>query len=184
MAARIERGDLLVATASLIDPNFAHTVVLLCEHEPAKGSYGLILNRPIVAPDEVTERLPLAAGRLYQGGPVQIGVVQIMHTFGARIPGALEVVPGLWIGGDWEEIELGFKAGTLAAEDCRFFLGYSGWGEGQLAQEFATNSWIRAPGTAELVLGTEADRLWGAAVRAAGKENPLFANYPDDPSLN
>src|SRR5579862_2962478 len=36
---------LLLSMPQLTDPNFARTVVLLCEHAP-EGAFGLIVNRP------------------------------------------------------------------------------------------------------------------------------------------
>ena len=36
---------LLLSMPQLIDPNFARSVVLLCEHAP-EGAFGLIVNRP------------------------------------------------------------------------------------------------------------------------------------------
>ena len=36
---------LLLSMPQLIDPNFARSVVLLCEHQ-AEGAFGLIVNRP------------------------------------------------------------------------------------------------------------------------------------------
>ena len=39
------RGSLLVAAPNLVDPNFARSVVFLCEHN-ADGALGLIVNRP------------------------------------------------------------------------------------------------------------------------------------------
>ena len=38
------RGKQLIAGATLPDPNFARTVVLICEHSE-EGALGLVLNR-------------------------------------------------------------------------------------------------------------------------------------------
>ena len=37
--------SLLLSMPQLIDPNFARTVILLCEHAP-EGAFGLVVNRP------------------------------------------------------------------------------------------------------------------------------------------
>ena len=44
-AARLRVGDLLVATPALLDPNFAHTVVLVLDLDE-NGALGVVLNRP------------------------------------------------------------------------------------------------------------------------------------------
>src|SRR5260221_14648041 len=36
---------LLLSMPQLVDPNFARSVVLLCEHAP-EGAFGLVVNRP------------------------------------------------------------------------------------------------------------------------------------------
>jgi putative AlgH/UPF0301 family transcriptional regulator len=38
------RGTFLVASPRLLDPNFMHAVVLVCDHGP-QGTYGVIVNR-------------------------------------------------------------------------------------------------------------------------------------------
>ena len=66
-------GRLLVATPSLVDPNFANAVVLLLDHD-GDGSLGVVLNRPSAI--TVAAVLPDWAGSvdppevLFEGGPV------------------------------------------------------------------------------------------------------------------
>ncbi len=74
MAASLA-GKLLVATPSLVDPNFARTVVLICEHN-AEGALGVVLNRPMEHAT-IGEHLPAWAPFvstppvIFQGGPVE-----------------------------------------------------------------------------------------------------------------
>ena len=68
------RGQLLISSGSLFDPNFRHTVVLLGEHS-ADGALGVVLNRP--ADVRVAEAVPPLASLvdpdalLLLGGPVR-----------------------------------------------------------------------------------------------------------------
>ena len=183
MSADVKSGDLLVASSMLVDPNFADTVVLLCEHSP-QGSYGLVLNRPIEIPDGVREELPFVQDHLFLGGPVQTQAFQILHPFGPRLDGAVEVVPDVWVGADLDSMKSAFGSGLLDPDQCRFFLGYSGWGEGQLDAELSIDSWITVRATDQLVFGTSAEALWRSAVQARGRDEPLFAHYPKDPRMN
>src|SRR5215213_717263 len=67
--------SLLLSMPQLLDPNFARSVVLLCEHAP-EGAFGLIVNRPseisaaaavkMEPPMEHPNDLPLLIG-----GPVE-----------------------------------------------------------------------------------------------------------------
>jgi len=178
------KGDLLVATMTLLDPNFQQTVVMLCEHEDEAGTYGLILNRPVHAPEEVLAQCPFAEGRLFEGGPVRPEALQVLHPFGEEVPGAQQVLPGVWFGADFEYLEMAFRTGIHDPAACRFFLGYSGWAPDQLAGEYKQRTWVKVPGTGEIVLNTAPAKMWSAAVRQRAGSNPMFAHYPENPMWN
>src|SRR5919202_1412606 len=78
------RGKLLVASPSLLDPNFSRTVVLIAEHND-EGAMGIILNR--ASEVEVAEAAPSLAqlvepgARVHAGGPVQPTAVMIVAEF-------------------------------------------------------------------------------------------------------
>lgn len=184
MHPEIKRGDVLIANASLLDPNFRRTVVLVCEHSDADGTFGLVLNRPISVPADLMESLPFKIESVFQGGPVRVEALQVIHPYGEQVPQCLQVVPGVWIGGDFDVLCRGFQAGTLDPRRCRFLLGYAGWGGGQLAAEFAQDAWLHASGTLDLVYETPADKAWARAVRQYGRSHPLFRFFPDDPNCN
>ena len=71
----LEKGVLLVASPSLIDPNFRQTVLLIIEHGRG-GTVGVILNRPTdVLLADVLPDLPIlkkTTHRLFAGGPVGV----------------------------------------------------------------------------------------------------------------
>ncbi len=175
---------MLIATVALADANFHHTVVLICQHEDSAGTYGLVLNRPLTVPLGVRDEYPFLERHLYRGGPVQEEVLQVLHPYGGQVSGALEVLPGVWLGGDFEELRAGLTSGLLDVDACRFFLGYSGWDDGQLAVEFELNSWLKSRGNAELVFGTDSEVAWSRAIRQMAGDNPLYANFPANPIWN
>jgi putative transcriptional regulator len=179
----LNKGDLLIASATLLDLNFQHTVILLCEHQ-VRGSYGLILNHPIPTEPDDLAQLPLRIKYLFHGGPVQTELMQILHPFGESIPNSVPVAPGIWIGGDYQTLKNGFDNGQLDPVTCRFFLGYAGWSGNQLVQECDNGSWLKTSATEELVFETPPERIWIQAIRTYGNKCPLFANYPEKPDLN
>src|SRR3954468_15695957 len=78
------RGKLLVASPSLLDPNFSRTVVLIAEHRD-EGAMGIVLNR--ASEIEVADAAP-QLGELWEpgdhvhpGGPVQPTAVMIVAEF-------------------------------------------------------------------------------------------------------
>ena len=52
-------NQLLVAMPTLADPNFSHSVTLVCEHNE-RGALGLVINRPLeMRMSEVLDQLAL-----------------------------------------------------------------------------------------------------------------------------
>src|SRR6266550_1068014 len=71
------RGKLLIASPTLLDPNFARTVVFITEHND-EGAMGIVLNRPSESSVEsvVPQLADIAGGEpIYVGGPVQPDVL-------------------------------------------------------------------------------------------------------------
>jgi putative transcriptional regulator len=144
LKARLGPGVLLAARATLEDPNFSNAIVLLCQHGN-EGAYGLVLNRPAHMPlREIFEHPPelpsqrAANRRVYIGGPVQPTELQILQIGEATALESLEIAPGVHMGGKWETLE------DILAPDpatLRLFLGYTGWGEGQLEEEIEAGAW-------------------------------------------
>src|SRR4051794_26783677 len=78
------RGQLIVASPSLLDPNFQRTVALIAEHGD-DGAMGIVLNRRLDT-DVAEAAPPLAAlveagEQIHSGGPVQATSVVILARF-------------------------------------------------------------------------------------------------------
>ncbi len=176
--------SLLVAMPQLRDPNFARTVVLLCEHGPG-GAMGFVVNRPTEtrAAEAVAMDPPLSGAsgmRLWTGGPVE------QHR-GFLLLGD---DPGR---GDSEQISDGFHltASLAVLRDllettperlgnmrARLLLGYAGWGPGQLDSELAESAWLTAPANPSLVFETPAEAMWEAVIRSLGVDPMSLAPAP------
>jgi putative transcriptional regulator len=94
------------------------------------------------------------------------------------------VTDGIVWGGDFETILELLKADELTERDIRFFIGYSGWGEGQLEEEMKSKSWITSDGTRKLIFPASVDNTWKDALKQLGGEYVQMVNYPIDPQLN
>jgi len=177
------RGKLIVAGPKLYDPNFHRTVVLICEHTD-DGALGLIVNRP--TPVEVGDAVPELGellgptDRLFAGGPVQPQSIVLLAE--------LEDPPeeALMVTGDVGLVLQGVDLEDLAAmaRRGRAFLGYAGWGPGQLEDELAEEAWIIEPPTREEIFTLDPTDLWAAVLRRKGHRYALLATMPPDPSLN
>lgn len=176
------KGQLLISSGGLYDPNFRHTVVLIGEHND-EGALGVILNRPLAVTVEnavppLTDLVSPGA-TLFEGGPVQRTSPVLLAEL-ARPDLADVLVFG----------SVGFLTGDVAAEvrphilRARIFAGYSGWGPGQLEAEMTTDSWIVEPAREADVFTDQPDMLWSRVLERKGPEFRRLSRMPYDPSMN
>src|SRR5438093_10786099 len=89
------KGQLLLASPGLFDPNFRRTVVLVTEHND-EGAAGLVLNRrsETAVGEAVPNLTPLVPEEevVYVGGPVQQQAVLVLAEFDDREDAAILVV--------------------------------------------------------------------------------------------
>ncbi|HWN07171.1 MAG TPA: YqgE/AlgH family protein [Steroidobacteraceae bacterium] len=167
-------NQLLVAMPTLADPNFSHSVTLVCEHNE-RGALGLVINRPLdMRMSEVLDQLSLATddARLRDmpvlaGGPVQRDRGFVLHRPGVqgwestmRVSDTLHVttsrdVLAAMVKGD------GPRQAVIA-------LGYAGWEAGQLDEELLQNAWLTVPCDDSLIFDLPFEQRWHAAARLLG----------------
>jgi putative transcriptional regulator len=171
--------SLLVAMPQLQDPNFAKSVVLLCEHRE-EGAMGLVINR-------CTETLASAIVQLdpppaedtgipvWIGGPVDParGWLLLREDLGDGI----EVSPGLYLSASRDLLRRVMHSRELA-DRCRFLVGYAGWGPRQLDSELAASAWLTVPIDKPLMFDTPSDEMWEVAIRRLGVEPHALALGP------
>jgi putative transcriptional regulator len=96
----------------------------------------------------------------------------------------LEITDGIFWGGDFENVLTLLNANALKPNEIKFFIGYSGWSEGQLEAEIETKSWITRQATNELIFDTTAKQIWKNALKEMDGEYKQMIHYPLDPQLN
>jgi len=182
-APQNRRGRLLVASPSLVDPNFRRSVVLMLEHS-AEGALGLVLNRPtpLVArealPGHLADVMP-PGERVHQGGPVQPEAVIVLADFEDTTLAATVAFAEVGIvdpEADASRLDGGVRA-------IRAFGGYAGWAGGQLEQEVAEEAWIDAAPAAADVFTDDHEGLWSRVLERKGGAWRLLARMPEDPNL-
>lgn len=177
-------GILLIADPFLKDPNFLRTVVFLCEHKE-EGSFGFVLNRQYE--NTLDELIPELEGHklpVYYGGPVQIDSIHFIHQYPDEIPGGQEVLKGVYWGGDFDAVVNLIKNEDIDTNKIRFYIGYSGWGEGQLATEMTEKTWLTVKANRKLVFHTTHEEIWKDALKHLGGDYEMMVNFPIDPQLN
>ncbi len=177
-ADRSLAGSLLVAHPNMLDPNFRRAVLFLSTHEPEEGAMGVIINRPLdkQISELVSETPPegLADVPVFLGGPV--GTDQVMlATFEWEKGHGFTINSGA---------TLDHAAMSAGEKPVYAFLGYAGWGAGQLEAEMKQNAWLVQKPNRSMLKQERLPRLWFDIMNKLGPWYKMLAAAPDDPSLN
>src|SRR5208283_3208325 len=122
-----------------------------------------IINRPTkiavsqLFPD--VERLARLADKVYFGGPVGLEMVSFLVRADAAPEQATEVLDGVYISTNRELLRK-LLSRDKPMEGLRIFIGYSGWGPGQLEAEIARGDWSLAPAEAGAIFDGQSERPW------------------------
>lgn len=175
-------GMMLLAHPGLRDPHFARSVILLTAYDPEQGAMGVVFNHPLKQPLGALMH-PLAESTLgqiplYRGGPVEPEQLVLSAW---RWDLARQAHFQLYFGITAERAQL-----LSSAEQpfkIRAFLGYAGWGEGQLEDEIEDGAWVCQsiqPG----MENADGDQLWKQLVCAIDPRYRILCDEPEDPSRN
>lgn len=179
------KGSILISEPFLNDPYFKRTVILLCEHSDQEGTFGFILNRYLdVSLEDLIDDFPRIDTRVSMGGPVEQSSLYFIHTRPDLMLDSKAIIGNLCIGGDFNQLKNYLNEGKIDPKEIRFFVGYSGWSEGQLKRELDEKSWIVTEMDTNLIMNIHEEQVWQNALKNLGKEFAILANFPEDPSLN
>jgi putative transcriptional regulator len=177
------RGQLLIAGATLPDPNFARTVVLVCEHNK-DGALGLVLNRAgeLLVAESAPELVELSGDEatIDEGGPVQPDALLVLAEFDDPSIAAIPVLGPVGLMGDGNDLD----EVAAVTRRARVFAGYAGWGPGQLDAELAREDWFVAPAGIDDIFDPDAEELWQRVLSRKGGHFAVVARMPIDPSVN
>ena len=168
---------LLLSMPQLVDPNFARTVILLCEHA-AEGAFGLVVNRPseIRAAEAVSLEPPIESANdlpLLIGGPVEPHRGWILTAMAPDEVEHRELGAGLFLSASPVLLRRALMARPLPKRTI-VLAGYAGWGPGQLDQELEQSSWLIMPVELDLIFEIPAAASWEMAIRRLGADPSLL----------
>ncbi len=180
----VATGDVLLAQPFMADPNFKRSAVLLCEHND-EGSLGFIMNKPLdMCIDELIADFPDFDSDVFFGGPVQTDTIHYIHNVGDLLENSLQIAEGVYWGGDFDKLKFLIDSELILPANIRFFVGYSGWSDGQLDDEMVYGSWITAYMHANYIFKSKPERLWQQVMRHKGNTYSVIAQMPDFISWN
>jgi putative transcriptional regulator len=183
----------------VMDPFFHKSVVLLIHQDDEEGSFGVIVNRQTgIKVAEILAGLEIEwrgedADTAFFGGPVQPQLGSVLFSRGdweagpsadpdedddeagdGLLAAMTEVAPGLAVThhvGDLRRL-----AGD-PPDHVRLFLGYAGWGAGQLVEEILRDDWLVAPVSEDLIFAADPDEVWELAVRSVGVDPATLPSW-------
>lgn len=180
----VKAGNVLISEPFLNDNNFSRTVVLITEHNE-KGSFGLILNRPLNKKlSDIISGFDNVQVPLFTGGPVDLNTLHVIHSIGLEVPGTLQISENLFWGGDFDHLRTLDENHNLDPQTVKFFIGYSGWMANQLEAEVKAKSWVVTNLKPEEIFNLPPEDMWNSCLKSLGGKFKEWLNFPVDPILN
>jgi putative transcriptional regulator len=144
------------------------------------------INRPLETNlqavwDQVSDLPCFVDQALHQGGPCE-GPLMVLH--GDEDICESQIIPGVYWSTDKDSIE------QLVSHNCtpaRYFVGYAGWGSGQLESEMDSGAWLPCPATKAHIFA-DPQSQWSRLKRRITFSivhpwlNPRL--IPDEPNVN
>lgn len=176
------KNHFLIAMPSMSDPNFAHSITYICEHND-EGAMGIVVNRPLdLSVGDILSHLKIEQYSdsynevpVMCGGPVQMERGFVLHRCD----------PGLWENSQvvHDDICLTSSRDILMAiahnegpKESLVALGYAGWGSGQLDDEMAQNAWLSVRADPGIMFTTPYEQRWQAAANLLGVDLNLLSD--------
>lgn len=181
----------LLATPTLLDPNFHQSVVLLFHHSP-EGALGVVVNRETqMSLSLLLEKLEMPSGEsirdgderlleqtVLEGGPVSPEAGWVVFEGDDPSEQSFDLGDGLQVTGSLEVLQALLT--RPASGRMSFTLGYAGWGPGQLEMELEEGAWMPAPVDRELLFGVPCGERWRRTFLSIGVDPALWSLEPGE----
>ncbi|QTA79711.1 DUF0301 [Desulfonema limicola] len=172
------KGQFLIAMPGLADPNFAYTVICMCEHT-YQGGIGLVINRvyPSISAQDIFSELHIEYNPyskpipVHYGGPVHTNEIFVLHGPPFDWDACAMISPTLAMSNTRDILEA--IADNKGPESFLIILGCSGWGQNQVEAEIKQNAWLSCPVSEDIIFDVNIEKKWDQAVKKMGI-NPLL----------
>jgi len=137
----LKPGLTIKSTDLLNGSFFEHTTILIVEHNQ-EGSIGFVTNKSFgKSLNDLIEFNHAKPFPLMDGGPVDRAHLFVLHKRPDLIEGGKQLINGLYLGGNMEQVIEAINNGSATQEEIQLFIGYCGWDVGELEAEMAEGSW-------------------------------------------
>ncbi|MBN2890337.1 MAG: YqgE/AlgH family protein [Bacteroidales bacterium] len=181
-----KKGRILISEPFLDDTMFKRSVILLTEYN-SEGAMGFVLNKFIDNPNlkkAVKQEFLGTELHISYGGPVSQDQIFFLYSANEMIVNkSVEILPGLFMGGDYEHLRELVITEIIKTDKVRFFSGYSGWSAGQLENEIKANYWLVKNIKIQEVLKPD-NNIWRNQINQLEEKYKMWTLVPEDPQLN
>ena len=177
------KGKILISTPDISGDIFSRSVVLIVDHNE-EGAFGLILNKKNT---KMSSRLLQIFGfpiEVYEGGPVENDKIFFIKKGEIVTEIFSEIDHEFYITDDVEKIVEGIIENKISLNEIKVFSGYSGWSAKQLDGEIARKMWTVVDLYNLDYTSPNDQTLWKKIMQNLGGDYLLWANAPEDVSMN
>lgn len=177
------KGKILISTPDVSGDIFSRSVVLMIDHNE-NGAFGLILNKKN---SEMSRKMNNIFGfpvEVYEGGPVENDKIFFIVKGNPVTEVFDEIGEGFYITEDIQKIVAEIIEGRLQLSHVKIFSGYSGWAAQQLESEIHRKMWTVVDVYNLDYTSPNDQGLWKNIMQNLGGEFLLWANAPEDVSMN
>ncbi len=185
MSQEVSAGNILIAQPFMEEGNFKRSVIGLTEHGE-EGTVGFILNKPInlKLPEMVQGVKSDEDFSVYFGGPVATDTIHYIHNVGDLLEESIKIKNGIYWGGNFDKLIFLIESGLILKNNIRFYVGYSGWSEGQLDGELNSGSWIVSDWYANYTFQSKPKQLWEQVLAHKGDTYSVISRISNHISNN
>jgi putative transcriptional regulator len=177
------KGKILISTPDISGDIFSRSVVLIIEHNES-SAFGLILNKKNSKMSNKFKNFFDFKIEVYDGGPVENDKVFFIIKGKKVSETYTEINNEFYVTEDIETVISAVISNELSIDDVKIFSGYSGWGALQLDSEIKRKLWtVVDVYNLDYTLPND-QNLWKSIMQNLGGEYLLWANSPEDISLN
>ncbi|MNU18648.1 hypothetical protein D3C71_68540 [compost metagenome] len=177
------KGKILISTPDISGDIFSRSVVLIIDHSES-GAFGLILNKKNSKMSNRFKNFFDFEIEVYDGGPVENDKVFFIIKGKKVTENFTEINDDYYLTEDIELIINAVLQNEISIQDVKIFSGYSGWSPSQLENEVLQKVWtVVDVYNLDYTLPND-HTLWKSIMQNLGGEYLLWANAPEDISLN
>lgn len=177
------KGKILISTPDISGDIFSRSVVLMIDHNE-NGAFGLILNKKNEETSSHLQKIFNFSADVYEGGPVENDKIFFILKGQKITEDFTEINKEFYLTQDMESVIAAIIEEKISISEIKVFSGYSGWGALQLESEIGRKMWTVVD-VYNLDYTIPNDQsLWKNIMQNLGGEFLLWANAPEDVSMN